>query len=282
MPVPSQITDLNVSAAGNSPAGGESAFPTLDDYLRVLSAFIAQLREGTGLKDGAVITAKLAAGAVTEAALGAGAVSLSKLSASVQGALPPPGALMPFARQTAPSGWLAAIGSAVSVTTYPDLAAAIYCGNSNNASAAWGYKCTDPANPSTTRSTSGTYIVLPNMRDRYVKGFNSGGSRSMWAEQSSQNKAHTHSGTTSTAGAHAHSLYGDNSGSGPNGQVASLNGGSYPIGGTGRSGGYLYTSGGGVQLVTTEGAHDHSFTTASSGGTDVEVNNLAFLWCIKT
>lgn len=43
MPVPAAITDLNVSAGSNSPAGSESVFPNLDDYLRALSSFIAQL-----------------------------------------------------------------------------------------------------------------------------------------------------------------------------------------------------------------------------------------------
>lgn len=42
MPVPSAITDLSTSAAGNSPAGSDTVFPNLDDYIRALSAFIAQ------------------------------------------------------------------------------------------------------------------------------------------------------------------------------------------------------------------------------------------------
>jgi hypothetical protein len=42
MPVPSAITDLSTSAAGNSPAGSDTVFPSLDDYIRALSAFIAQ------------------------------------------------------------------------------------------------------------------------------------------------------------------------------------------------------------------------------------------------
>lgn len=42
MPVPTSITDLSTTAASNSPAGSETVFPSLDDYLRALSAFIAQ------------------------------------------------------------------------------------------------------------------------------------------------------------------------------------------------------------------------------------------------
>lgn len=42
MPVPTVITDLSTTIATNSPAGSEDR-TTADDYLRALSAFIAQL-----------------------------------------------------------------------------------------------------------------------------------------------------------------------------------------------------------------------------------------------
>ena len=42
MPVPSLITDLSTTAASNSPAGGESARGTIDDYFRAHASFIAQ------------------------------------------------------------------------------------------------------------------------------------------------------------------------------------------------------------------------------------------------
>lgn len=43
MPVPALITDLNTVAASNSPAGSETVFPSLDDYLRAGFSFTAQL-----------------------------------------------------------------------------------------------------------------------------------------------------------------------------------------------------------------------------------------------
>lgn len=43
MPVPALITDLNTVAASNSPAGSETVFPNLDDYLRAGFSFTAQL-----------------------------------------------------------------------------------------------------------------------------------------------------------------------------------------------------------------------------------------------
>lgn len=43
MAVPTVITDLNISAASNSPAGSDTIGSTLDDFLRANSAFIKQL-----------------------------------------------------------------------------------------------------------------------------------------------------------------------------------------------------------------------------------------------
>jgi hypothetical protein len=45
MPVPSLITELSPTASLNSPPGGEDVFPNLDNYLRALASFIAQLRQ---------------------------------------------------------------------------------------------------------------------------------------------------------------------------------------------------------------------------------------------
>lgn len=44
MPVPSNLSDLSVTAGLNNPPGGEDVFPQLDNYLRAHAAFIAQLR----------------------------------------------------------------------------------------------------------------------------------------------------------------------------------------------------------------------------------------------
>jgi C1q domain len=47
MPVPSVITDLSTTAGSNSPAGTDSIGTNMDDYVRALSAFIAQVRDGS-------------------------------------------------------------------------------------------------------------------------------------------------------------------------------------------------------------------------------------------
>ncbi len=86
----------------------------------------------------------------------------------------PPGKIAFFAKPTAPTGWLKSNGAAVLRTTYSALDTAIYCGDSLNATALFGYRCTDPANPSTSRSTTGAYIVTPDIRAEFVRGFDDG------------------------------------------------------------------------------------------------------------
>ncbi len=86
------------------------------------------------------------------------------------------GAVSHFARATAPAGWLAANGAAVSRTTYADLFAAI--GTTFGA-----------GNGSTT-------FNLPDLRGEFVRGLDGGrgidAGRTLGSAQASQNLAHTH------------------------------------------------------------------------------------------
>jgi phage-related tail fiber protein len=76
-----------------------------------------------------------------------------------------------FARNSAPVGYLKANGAAINATTYANLATAIYVGDTLNPTALFGYKCTDPLNPTTTRSISGDYIVIPDLRGEFIRGW---------------------------------------------------------------------------------------------------------------
>ncbi len=82
-----------------------------------------------------------------------------------------PGDLVFTARRVAPDGSLKANGAAVPIASYADLAAAIYFGDALNALAPWGYRCTNPANPTATRSVAGTHIVLPDLRGEWIRGW---------------------------------------------------------------------------------------------------------------
>lgn len=91
-------------------------------------------------------------------------------------------------RSTPPTGALAIDGTAVLISTYSALATAIYCGDANNGSASWGYKATTSVSPSSNRSTSGTYIVLPNGAGEFMRGWDNGrgvdSGRTLWSTQS--------------------------------------------------------------------------------------------------
>lgn len=98
-----------------------------------------------------------------------------------------PGQRAAFYMSSAPAGWIKCNGSAFDNTIYTALDAAIYCGSGNNAAASWGFRCTNPSNPTGTRSTSGTYTVLPDERGEFMRGFDDGrgidSGRSLWAYQ---------------------------------------------------------------------------------------------------
>jgi len=175
------------------------------------------------------------------------------ISTSVQAALAeldtrvtngiPAGKRGEFYSATAPIGWLKANGAVVPVASYMNLTAAIYCGDANNATAVWGYRCTNPATPTTTRSTTGAYIVLPDGRGEYSRGLDDGRGidigRSLWSWQAGQNLAHNHG-------------MGYSDGVNGMGVAANLMGSTYS-----------------------------GLNTSSSGGTENLVRGLAALVCIK-
>jgi hypothetical protein len=59
-------------------------------------------------------------------------------------------------------------GQVITIASYPLLAAAVYVGDANNATAPAFYKTSDAGG--TTRSTSGTYMVMPDTRAVSLKG----------------------------------------------------------------------------------------------------------------
>jgi hypothetical protein len=122
---------------------------------------------------------ELATGSVTTGKLAEGSVAATKLAADV--IFVPSGAVMPFAMNAAPTGWLAANGAAVSRATYAALFAAI----------ATTYGVGDGA----------TTFNLPDLRGYFVRGVgtNSDGtvSGAFATKQTDSVGPHTHPNTIS-------------------------------------------------------------------------------------
>jgi phage-related tail fiber protein len=153
-----------------------------------------------------------------------------------------------FARTTAPAGWLKANGAAVSRTAYAALFAAI----------------------GTTFGTGDGFNTfnLPDLRGEFLRSLDDGrgvdAGRVMGSAQTSQNLAHTHTGTTDSAGRHQHTI--------PTYARDGSTNGSTGDGGSGRT----YAS-----STDAGGDHAHAFTTNAAGGTEARPRNVALLACIK-
>lgn len=191
----------------------------------------------------------------------------------------PPGMKGDFYTNAAPTGWLKANGAAIQVASYGSLATAIYCGDALNATALWGYRCTNPANPSGSRSTTGAYIVLPDARGEFVRGWDDGrgidSGRSLWGWQAGQVVSHTHGVNDPTHGhalgdpGHSHAI-----------PLTTRDGAAATVA-NGGSVGYSTTNTqvSATGLVIYAGATGISIQ--ASGGTENMVRNLAALTCIK-
>jgi microcystin-dependent protein len=156
-----------------------------------------------------------------------------------------------FAMQTPPNRRLECNGSAVSRTTYAKLFTAI--------GTTYGV------------GDGSTTFNLPDLRGVFPRGWDNGKGydtgRTFGSYQADDNKAHTHTGTTASDGAHTHAetIYNPQN-----------------YGGTTRlAGSYNGANDRAAYSVASGGAHTHTFTTASTGATEVKVKNVALLVCIK-
>lgn len=75
-----------------------------------------------------------------------------------------------------PTDYLPCDGRAVNRSYYADLDSVIYCGDANNSNVKtiFGYRCTLATSPDTTRNTLGQYIVLPDLRGEFIRGWDNG------------------------------------------------------------------------------------------------------------
>jgi len=173
------------------------------------------------------------------------------------------GTVLPFAVNTAPVGWLACNGAAVSRTTYADLFAAI--GNTFGS------------------GDGSTTFNVPDLRGEFIRGWDDGrgidSGRSFGSSQSDLIVNHTHSGTTNTDGAHIHSTrLGNDDDQNFTGGVSSGTNRQRPPADAGTRGPGRYP------VDTTLSEHNHGFTTgnpSASSGSETRPTNVALLYCIK-
>ena len=190
---------------------------------------------------------------ITSNEMGVGSVNPS--ATTFADSLLPSGAVMPFARSSAPSGWLAADGSSIST------------GGANSALfAAIGYSY----------GGSGGSFNLPDLRGYFVRGSgtnsDSTASGAFGQKQASSLLDHTHSGVTSVESVgHAHNYVRYNS----------------VVNNVRADGGNNNNMLQGTTTVASDGIsanHTHSFTTgnpSAGGGTETRPANIALLYCIK-
>jgi phage-related tail fiber protein len=160
----------------------------------------------------------------------------------------PAGAVVHFARSTAPTGWLKANGAAVSRTAYDALFAVI----GTNFGAGDGFNT----------------FNLPDLRGEFLRGLDDGrgldSGRGLGTVQASQNLAHAHGGSTTPSGEHNHALNTNGVGAGR----------------VGVNEGALHSGSGKISSSTTTAAN-HQHGIASDGGSEARPRNVALLACIK-
>ena len=178
-----------------------TAAPTVVvDDAEITNAKLASGIDASKLTTGTLPIDRVADGAVTQAKLASGVGT-------------PAGAVMPFAMNSAPAGWLAADGSNVNRTTYASLFSAI--------STTYG------------AGDGSTTFALPDLRGYFVRGVgvagqngaNSDGtvSGTFGAKQADEFKAHTHgifpiaNGGTGVAAGVSFGIIGDNGSTGETG-----------------------------------------------------------------
>lgn len=157
----------------------------------------------------------------------------------------PPGAVLPFATTTAPSGWLVCNGQAVPRASYPKLFTAI----------GTHYGAGDGS----------TTFNLPDLQDDFVRGASP--TRAVGYREGDALKSHTHSATVASAGAHIHKVI--------EGARAGYDSGYYTSGDDYARAIYKYSD------TTSAGEHTHGVTIATAGSEETRPRAVSMLFCIK-
>lgn len=166
----------------------------------------------------------------------------------------PTGSVQQMTGSSVPSGYVAANGSSLSRTTYAALWA--YAQASGNISATQAAKTKGQYGPGDGTTT----FSIPDLRDEFIRG--SSTTNPLGRSQDDDNKAHTHTGSTSTNGEHTHTIPASAQQRWYNGQAQT------------------FILPGGAMETSPSGNHNHTFTTNSSGS-ESRPKNIALHYVIK-
>lgn len=248
---------IATTKAGEAAGSATTATTKASEASTSANTATAQAGIATTKAGEASASASAAAGSAAAAASSADQVDLTRQV--------PSGAVQYFATGAAPTGWLKANGALVSRSTYAALFSAI--GTTFGA------------------GDGSTTFQLPDLRGEFLRALDDGRGidtgRALGSAQGDANKAHSHGGSTGSAGDHAHTLEqyrftGGNGGAGgPGGLVAP--GGQLSSGGAWTA--VPSTNAINSARMTTTGAHTH--TISSDGGAEARPRNVAMLACIK-
>lgn len=177
--------------------------------------------------------------------------------------LVPPGAVMAFARNSAPDGWIECNGSAISRSVYADLFAAI--GTTFGAG-----------------NGSSTFNV-PNLRGEFIRGWDNGrnvdAGRTFGSAQAEEIKTHNHA-LTDPGHSHSVSDPGHNHTVSPAAYAPGAAPGSRNMTPSQVGWGTQYTTTSATTGITV-GSNSTGISIQSTGGAETRPRNIAMLYCIK-
>ena len=156
----------------------------------------------------------------------------------------PAGAVVYFARNSAPAGWLKANGAAISRAVYADLFAAI----GTTFGAGDGFNT----------------FNLPDLRGEFVRGWDDGRGvdtgRAFGSSQADAFRAHTHAGSAASDGAHAHTASSSTTGSHAHTASSASAGSHAHSASSATAGSHAHTASSGV-----DGSHSHTASSSAAG-----------------
>lgn len=177
----------------------EHAVETVASYTKVNGEIISKVEDKERCIEGYVkkVEALLEECRQLHAQIGGGGDAMPDApSYPVQESIPA-GCIAYFATQRVPEGWLLLEKKGYLRSEYPELAKAIYCGTSNNATAEYGFYFDSIEDPEGSRSVDGKFFMLgPEVRGEFIRcfdaerGFDEG--RILGSLQDARIPKHTH------------------------------------------------------------------------------------------